>query len=133
MYSDQVKVTSILIVHLKSNFRGQPYVEYESHTIALEDDLSYTLALGATINQSRTQVVKKSETNEVHYTQVYSNVDGKTYWHFDIFVYSEISDGQSMDGFLKYWSDELKIRAMEELKNQNQMLKDMYKGIESII
>lgn len=131
--SNSSKVAKILIIHLKATFKGQPFVNTEVHNVALEDELSYTLAIGPLTNLATKQVIKKSETNEIKYIQVYSNTDGKTYWYFDTYVYAEVQESQSVEDFQKYWINEIQLRAMEELKAQNQMIKGMHRGIESLV
>ncbi len=132
MQEQKLKVSKILVMHLKSTFKRSPLLEYHVFNVALDDELSYTLALSEGIVHATEQVIKKTDVNETKYVQVFSNVDGKTYWHFDVYVYAEIDEGSTVESFMEFWAEELKNRAMTELKDQNQMLKEMHKGIESI-
>lgn len=126
------KVTKILFMHLKNTFKKSPAIHYEVHDVALEDDLSYTLALKPDVHSSSTQVIAKADVNEVKYVQMYSHVDGRTYWHFDVYVFAEMDQGSQLNGFIEFWTGEIKQRAMTELREQNRNLKDLYKGIESL-
>lgn len=128
----KLKVSKILVMHLKSTFRRQPLLEYDIYDVAFEDETTYTLAHKSNMYHGTVQIVKKEEVNEVRYIQVFSQVDSRTYWHFNLYVYAELDEGATAESFIEFWSDELKQRAMKELKEQNQMLKDMHKGIETI-
>lgn len=139
----KVKVTRLLVLHMKSSYRRAPLLDYEMFDIAVEDEASYTLAIpnefsakqmlgGPQVRSSAIQNIKKADVNEVHYVQVFSCVDGKTYWHFDVYVYAEMDEGSDQEHYIEYWSAEISKRAMQELKDQNQMLKQMYKEIEAI-
>lgn len=129
----KLKVSKMLVMHLKSTFKMAPILEYDVFNIALEDELSYTLALNdKRVHHAQAQVIRKQDANEVRYVQVFSCVDSRSYWHFDVYVYAEIDNGSTVESFMEFWAEELKQRAMLELKDQNQMLKEMHKGIESM-
>lgn len=129
----KLKVSKILVMHLKSTFKMAPILEYDVFNVALEDELSYTLALNdKRVHHAQAQVIRKQDVNEIRYVQVFSCVDSRSYWHFNVYVYAEIDEGSTVESFMEFWAEELKQRAMLELKDQNQMLKEMHKGIESM-
>lgn len=126
-------ITRLLVIHLKSGFRRLPVLEFAVTPIVLEDELSYTLQLNPGVHNAGAQVVAKADVNEIRYVQVYSNIDGESYTHLDVYVYAELDENSNPEEFLEFWSEEIKQRAMLELTAQRDMVKDMYRSIESTL
>lgn len=119
--------TKIMLINLKNGLSKEPYITTEICEVKSEDSLVYLMTVGG-----KEQTVLKSDTNEVKFVEVYSMVDGKSYWLVDAYVYTEIDVTKPRQQFTDYWVEELKKRIMEELKAKNALIKNLYNTISQV-
>ncbi|MCX7924170.1 MAG: hypothetical protein N3B21_19500 [Clostridia bacterium] len=123
----------VLAMQLCRNTEEGMKIQYKFLDVHKETETAYKLVKAHTFTNNRA-TIRKDEVDKIQYNETLERRNCKncdfSYVHLTVWILIE-SDAHKYE-LLRYWRTQIKNKAMEELKNRNQFLKEMYNEIASL-